>query len=258
MIAGHFTWEQAASYYFSDARPGFPSSNTGGVRLANQLYAKFGLMRIQSGISEREVAVMSQKRRVVEAKDYKGLTFRGDGYGPLTLQEPEFQASGVMLATGDVYTALQTGVIDSCEIGNAYGNYALGLQEITKYWTFPGMQQLCQVSGTMINMDVWKTVPADLQMIIEYAVTHLMLRSWAFSHTESARIIPVLQNKWGIETVRLSPECQLLWKTVSWRLADAYALKNAQFKEIWDSHKAHMELLAPYEALQAVTYPPGK
>jgi hypothetical protein len=95
-------------------------------------------------------------------------------------------------------------------------------------------------------------------MIIEYAVTHLMLRSWAFSHTESARIIPVLQNKWGIEIVRLSPECQLLWKTVSWRLADAYALKNAAFKEMWDSHKAHMELLSPYEELQAVTYPAKK
>ena len=226
--------------------------------MAEKLYNKFGLHRIQSGISEREVAVMSQKRKVTDAASYKGLTFRGDGYGPLVLQEPEFQASGVMLATGDVYTALQTGVIDSCEIGNAYGNYALGIQEITKYWTFPGMQQLCQVSGTMINLAVWNTVPADLKMIIEYAVTHLMLRSWAFSHTESARIIPVLRDKWGIETVRLSPECQLLWKTVSWRLADAYSLKNAAFKEMWDSHKAHMELLSPYEELQAVTYPAKK
>ena len=258
MIAGHFTWEQAASYYFSDARPGFPSSNTGGVRLANQLYAKFGLMRIQSGISEREVAVMSQKRRVVEAKDYKGLTFRGDGYGPLTLQEPEFQASGVMLATGDVYTALQTGVIDSCEIGNAYGNYALGIQEITKYWSFPGMQQLAQVGSVFANLDLWNKLPADLQAILQYTFTDYATRSWAFSHVESARIMPVLQQKWGIELVRLSPECQLTWKTVSWRLADAYAAKNAEFKEMWDSHKAHMELLAPYEALQAVTYPAKK
>ena len=258
MIAGHFTWEQAASYYFSDARPGFPSSNTGGVRLANQLYAKFGLMRIQSGISEREVAVMSQKRRVVEAKDYKGLTFRGDGYGPLVLQEPEFQASGVMLATGDVYTALQTGVIDSCEIGNAFGNYALGIQEITKYWTFPGLQQLCQVSGQFITLDRWNKLPADLQSIIELCVMRNMVRSWAFSHVESARIIPVLQNKWGIEICRLTPECQLLWKTVSWRLADAYAAKNAEFKEVWDSHKAHMELLSDYEILQTVTYPAKK
>jgi TRAP-type mannitol/chloroaromatic compound transport system substrate-binding protein len=258
MIAAHFTYEQALSYFFSDSEPGFPSSNTGGIRLAEKLYNKFGLHRIQSGISEREVAVMSMKRRVAEAKDYKGLTFRGDGYGPLVLQETEFQASGVMLATGDVYTALQTGVIDSCEIGNAFGNYALGIQEITKYWSFPGMQQLCQVSSTMINLDVWNKVPADLQMIIEYAVTHMMLRSWAFSHVESARIIPVLQNKWGIEIVRLSPECQLLWKTVSWRLADAYSAKKADFKEMWDSHKAHMEMLNPYEELQAVTYPAKK
>ncbi len=258
MIAAHFTYEQALSYFFADSEPGFPSSNTGGVRLAEKLYNKFGLHRIQSGISEREVAVMSQKRKVTDAASYKGLTFRGDGYGPLVLQEPEFQASGVMLATGDVYTALQTGVIDSCEIGNAFGNYALGIQEITKYWTFPGMQQLCQVSGQFVTLDLWKTVPVDLQSIIELCVTRNMIRSWAFSHVESARIIPVLQNKWGIEICRLTPECQLLWKTVSWRLVEAYALKNAEFKEMWDSHKAHMQMLSDYEILQTVTYPAQK
>ena len=247
MIAAHFTFDQAMAYYYADS--------TGGNKLVQDLFAKFGLKRIQSGISEREVAIMAKNRRVVEAKDYKGLTFRGDGYGPLVLQEPEFQASGVMLATGDVYTALQTGVIDACEIGNAFGNYALGIQEITKYWTFPGMQQLCQVSSTIYNLDRWNELPADIQKILELAATHNMIRSTAFSHLESAKIIPVLKDKWGIEINRLSPEAQLAWKTVSWRLADAYSQKDKPFGEMWAGMKNLMETLAPYEELQAVTYP---
>jgi TRAP-type mannitol/chloroaromatic compound transport system substrate-binding protein len=247
MIAAHFTFEQATSFYYADS--------TGGAQEAEALYAKFGLKRIQSGISEREVAIMAKTRKVVEAKDYKGLTFRGDGYGPLVLQEPEFQASGVMLATGDVYTALQTGVIDACEISSAFGNYALGIQEITKFWTFPGMQQLCQVSSHFMHLDLWNSVPADLQWIIVENLCYNQIRSWSFNHVESAKIIPVLQEKWGITVNRLSPECQLTWKTVSWRLADAYSLKNADFAKMWANHKAHMTLLEPYEALQAVTYP---
>jgi len=249
MIAAHFTYEQACSYFFSDA--------TGGQKLADDLYVKFGLKRIQSGISEREVAIMSKNRKVVEAVDYKGLTFRGDGYGPLVLQEPEFQASGVMLATGDVYTALQTGVIDACEIGNAFGNYALGIQEITKYWTFPGMQQLCQVSAHFIHLDLWNELPPDIQWIIVENLTFNMVRSRAFSHTESARIIPVLKDKWGITVSKLSPECMYTWKVVGWRLADAYSLKDKAFGEMWANMKFHMELLAPYEELQTVVFPPG-
>ena len=250
MIAAHFTFEQATSYYYADS--------TGGAKLAEDLYAKFGLKRIQSGISEREVAIMAKTRKVIEAKDYKGLTFRGDGYGPLVLQEPEFQASGVMLASGDVYTALQTGVIDAAEIGNAFGNFALGIQEITKYWTFPGMQQLTQVSSHFINLDLWNELPADIQWIIVENLAYNQIRNWSFTHVESARIIPVLKDKWGIEVNRLSPEAQYLWKVVSWRLADNYSKKDAAFGAMWDNMKAHMTLLAPYEELQAVTYPPGK
>jgi len=246
MIAAHFTYEQAVAWFFADS--------TGGNKSADELYSKFGLKRIQYGISEREVAVMAKTRRVIEAKDYKGLTFRGDGYGPLVLQEPEFLASGVMLASGDVYTALQTGVIDACEISNAFGNYALGIQEITKFWSFPGMQQLCQVSGLFINLDYWNKLPRDLQLILQFCCTQNMIRSYSFNHVESAKIIPELKSKWGIEILKLSPECMTTWKTVSWRLADAYSKKNADFGKMWTGMRDFMSMLEPYEQLQTVVY----
>jgi TRAP-type mannitol/chloroaromatic compound transport system substrate-binding protein len=246
MIAAHFTYEQAVAWFFADA--------TGGAAGAEELYNKFGLHRIQYGISEREVAVMSKTRKVIEAADYKGLTFRGDGYGPLVLQEPEFAASGVMLASGDVYTALQTGVIDACEIGNAFGNYALGIQEITKFWSFPGMQQLCQVSGMFISLDNWNLLPKDVQMILELCCTRNMIRSYSFNHVESAKIIPELQSKWGITILKLSPDCMTKWKTVSWRLADAYSAKNAEFGKMWKAMRDFMKGLETYEELQTVYY----
>jgi TRAP-type mannitol/chloroaromatic compound transport system substrate-binding protein len=246
MIAAHFTYEQAVAWFFADS--------TNGNKDADALYSKFGLKRIQYGISEREVAVMAKTRRVINAVDYKGLTFRGDGYGPLVLQEPEFQASGVMLATGDVYTALQTGVIDACEIGNAFGNYALGIQEITKYWTFPGMQQLCQVGSMFIALDNYNKLPKDLQLILQLACTQNMIRSYSFNHVESAKLLPELRGKWGIEILKLSPECMSTWKKVSWRLADAYSAKNAEFGKMWNAMKGFMIMLEEYEALQTVVY----
>ncbi len=250
MIAAHFTFEECTAY--------FNAESTGGNRAAQELYAKFGVKRIQADVSPEEVAIMAKNRKVIEAKDYKGLTFRGDGYGPLVLQEPEFQASGVMLASGDVYTALQTGVIDACEIGNAFGNYALGIQEITKYWTFPGMQQLCQNHSKIFNLDLWNKMPAELQRIIELVCVQHATRSWAFSWTESAKIIPVLKDKWGVEINRLSPECQRTWKEVGWRLADNYSKKDPAFGDMWKSMKGFMDLMQPYEELTKVTYPGSK
>lgn len=245
MIAADFTWPQAATYYYADS--------TGGVAETEALFAKFGLMRVQTTISETETEAMSN-RKLEKPADFKGLTFRGAGYSPLILQEPEFGASGVILATADVYTSLQTKVIDACEVGNAFSNYGSGYHEVTKYWSFPGIHQLCQTSSTIITMDKWKALPKDLQTIVRLAGSYYNLRSWAFNHLESAKIIPVLQQKFGITIYRESPELQTLWRTVAWRIADSFAAKLPEFKTMWENHKNLMNTLGPYEDLQAVTY----
>jgi len=256
MIAAHFSFEECTAYWWAAV----PYTNTaagsaidpGGIGVTtpgddtSRFFEKFGVKRIQGNVSPEEVAVMAKTRKVVEAVDYKGLTFRGDGYGPLCLQEPEFQASGVMLATGDVYTALQTGVIDACEMGNAFSNYGNGLQEITKYWSLPGMQQLCQNHSQIFNLDLYNKLSPDLQEILQAVTATYALRNWAFSWVESAKIIPILQTKWGITVVRLSDDCQRTWKTVGWRLADAYGAKNKDFGTMWSSMKDFMGLMQGY------------
>ncbi len=245
VIAAHFTWSQLATYMYADA--------AGGQKETDELFEKFGIKRIQKTISETEVAAVANKK-IVEAADYKGLTFRGAGYSTLTIQEPEFGASGVNMPTGDIYTGLQTKVIDACEMSNAFSNFAMGYQEVTKYWMFPGIHQLTQNGALLVNLDLWNKLPEDLQWIIRTVATYSMIRTWAFNHFESAKIIPELQQKYGIEIVRLSPEAQKTWKTVAWRLADNEAAKNPDFKTMWDNHKALMATLAPYEELQTVNY----
>jgi len=255
MIAAHFSFEECTAYFY-DAVPfgssGNPNIDPGGIGVGSQgdacdaFFQKFGVKRVQGNVSPEEVAVMAKTRKVIEASDYKGLTFRGDGYGPLCLQEPEFQASGVMLASGDVYTALQTGVIDACELGNAFGNYGNGIQEITKYWSLPGMQQLCQNHSMIYNLDLYNKLSNDLQWIIQTSTLYFGIRYWAYCWVESAKIIPILQQKWGITVVRLSDDCQRTWKTVSWRLADNYSAKNKDFGAMWSDMKDFMNLMQNY------------
>ncbi len=243
MITAHFTWQQAAAWYFVDS--------TNGNKMAEDLFAKFGVKRIQRGISETEAEYMANKR-IETVEDVKGLTFRGAGYFPLILQE--LGASGVMLATGDVYTSLQTGVIDACEVGNAFSNYASGYHEVTKFWGFPGIHKLCETSSFIVNLDVWNNTPVDIQTIVRMTCAYSTLRSWAFNHVESAKIIPKLQKDFGITMVQESPELQATWKSIGWRLADEQGAKQPEFKQMWDAMKDYMNILAPYEQMQTVNY----
>jgi TRAP-type mannitol/chloroaromatic compound transport system substrate-binding protein len=245
MITAHFTWAQAATWFYVD--------DTGGNKEAEELFAKFGLKRIHRGQSETEVEMMANKELRSPA-DFKGLTVRGAGYMPLILQEPEFGASGVILATADVYTSLQTKVIDACEVGNAFSNWGSGYHEVTKYWYFPGIHKITETSSTIVNLDLWNKLPKDLQTIWELAATHQLLRSWTFSHYKSAEILPTLQEKHGIVVIKQSPETQTLWKTVAWRIADRTAAADPNFKTMWDRHKAFMNFMGPYEELQTVNF----
>jgi TRAP-type mannitol/chloroaromatic compound transport system substrate-binding protein len=245
MITAHFTWQQAATWFYVD--------ETGGNKEAEALFAKFGLKRIHRGQSETEVELMSNKR-LDKPTDFKGLTFRGAGYMPLILQEPEFGANGVILATADVYTSLQTKIIDACEVGNAFGNWGSGYHEVTKYWYFPGIHKITETSSTIVNMDSWNKLPQDLQLIWQMAATHSMLRSWAFSHYKSAEIIPVLEQKHGIIIIKQTPEVQTQWKTIGWRIADRFAAADPLFKEMWERHKAFMKFMGPYEDLQSINF----
>lgn len=245
MITAHFTWAQAATWFYVD--------DTGGNKEAEELFAKFGLKRIHRGQSETEVEMMAN-REIRQPSDFKGLTVRGAGYMPLILQEPEFGASGVILATADVYTSLQTKVIDACEVGNAFSNWGSGYHEVTKYWYFPGIHKITETSSTIVNLDLWNKLPKDLQTIWELAATHQLLRSWTFSHYKSAEILPILQEKHGIVVIKQSPETQTLWKTVAWRIADRTAANDPNFKEMWEKHKAFMRFMGPYEELQTVNF----
>lgn len=245
MITAHFTWQQAITWFYAD--------DTGGNAEAEELFAKYGLKRIQRGFSEQEVELMAN-REMHKPEDFKGLTVRGAGYLPLILQEPEFGASGVILSTADVYTSLQTGVIDACEVGNVFSNYGSGYHEVTKYWYFPGIHKITETSSTIIQMDLWNQLPEDIQTIWVLAATQYWVRSWAFSHYKAAEILPVLQKDHGIVVIHQSPEMQTMWKKVGWRIADGYAAKDANFKVMWDRMKNFMNFMGPYEKLQTIEF----
>jgi TRAP-type mannitol/chloroaromatic compound transport system substrate-binding protein len=245
MASGDLTWMQACCYFYCDSLSGSKDSDA--------LYAKFNLHRILYTISETETEAMSNKK-LDSAAAFKGLTWRGAGYSPLIVQEPEFGGSGVILATADVYSSLQTHVIDACEVGNAFSNYGSAYQEVTKYWSFPGIHQLCQTGSFIIGNQYWNQLPADLQEIMKMCSDHFILRNIAFTHLESAKIIPILQSKYGVEIDRESPELQATWKKISWRICDQFCAKLPDFAAMWKTHTDLMALLDPYEKLQTPDY----
>ena len=240
MFAAHMTWDEMIVWLYSDA--------VGGQQISQDLFAKYGVMAFPMVLGTGEAGYMSNKP-IIASSDYEGLAFRGMGWTGMCIQEPEFNAAGTMIPPGDVYTSLERGVIDACELGSPVGNWSMGIHEVTKYMGFPGVHQMTQIQNLLINMDSWNELTSAEQMVVQLACEASNNRSWAFNIWQSAAIIPDYID-YGTEIVSLSPEAQGTWRTVSWRLADEQAAISADFDKVWTAQREMLEILRPYLVLQ--------
>jgi TRAP-type mannitol/chloroaromatic compound transport system substrate-binding protein len=83
-----------------------------------------------------------------------------------------FSAAGgeaVRIPGGEVYTALQTGVIDAVEWVGPYNDLALGLHEIAEFYYYPGWHEPGSMLEFIVNQDALEALPEDLQAIVRYA-----------------------------------------------------------------------------------------
>ena len=138
----------------------------GGLELWRELYAPFGVRPFAGGSTGVQMAGWFN-RELKSADDLKGLKMRIPG-----LAGEVFTASGgtsVRLAGGEIYTSMQTGVIDAVEWVGPYNDRTLGLMEVAEYYYYPGWHEPGAMLEFTVNQEAFDRLPADLQAIIEGA-----------------------------------------------------------------------------------------
>ena len=114
-------------------------------------------------------------RELKSAADLNGLKMRIPG-----LAGEVFAASGgtaVRLAGGEIYTSMQTGVIDAVEWVGPLNDRTLGLMEVAEYYYYPGWHEPGAMLEFTVNQEAFDRLPADLQSIVEEAARATMVAS---------------------------------------------------------------------------------
>jgi len=138
----------------------------GGLELWRELYAPFGVRPFAGGSTGVQMAGWFN-RELKSASDLDGLKMRIPG-----LAGEVFAASGgtaVRLAGGEIYTSMQTGVIDAVEWVGPYNDRTLGLMEVAEYYYYPGWHEPGAMLEFTVNQAAFDRLPSDLQAIVEGA-----------------------------------------------------------------------------------------
>lgn len=138
----------------------------GGIDLWNEVYAPFGMVAMPCGNTGVQMTGWF-KKEIKSVADLKGLKMRIPG-----LAGKVYANLGVdvkVLPGGEIFPALERGVIDAAEFVGPYQDRRLGLQKAAKYYYTTGWHEAATVSELLINKAAWDKLPKDLQAIVSNA-----------------------------------------------------------------------------------------
>ncbi len=138
----------------------------GGLELWRELYEPFNLIPFAAGNTGVQMAGWFN-REINSMDDIRGLRMRIPGLGGEVIS----RAGGIAvnIPGGELYTSMQTGVIDATEWVGPYNDLAFGFHQVAKYYYYPGWHEPGPTLELIINKQAYKSLPADLQAIVEVA-----------------------------------------------------------------------------------------
>ena len=138
----------------------------GGLKLWEETYAAFDLVPRPGNPTGPQMAGWF-RRKIHSVADYKGLKMRIPGLGGKVVA----RAGGtvVLIPSGEVYSALERGVIDASEFTSPYDDMKLGLQSTARYYYYPGWHEPGTTNEFVFNKKAYEGLPADLRRILDHA-----------------------------------------------------------------------------------------
>jgi TRAP-type mannitol/chloroaromatic compound transport system substrate-binding protein len=216
----------------------------GGKEIAREAYGQQGLYYL--GPIQHDDNLIHSKIPIRSFEDFRGKKIRYPG-GIIADIYKAAGVSTVLLPGGEVYPALEKGVIDASDFVGAAVNYNLGFGEIAKYIIMgppstPCLHQPVDVMSVIVNINVWKKLPPHLQDILEAAVAQHSRMQYAAFQKADLVAFDDFQKKQGVTVIRLKDSdiekfkkfAPALW--VLWAKKHPLAMK--AFKSQWEYMKS--------------------
>ena len=205
----------------------------GGLELWREIYEPFNIYPIPAGNTGTQMFGWFNKE-INSLEDIKGLKMRIPGIGGEVLK----RAGGipVTLPGGELFTALQTGVIDATEWVGPYNDLTFGFQQTAKYYYYPGWHEPGSMLELLINKDAWYSLPKHLQVIIETAskaVNQDILDEYTARNNKALR---ELVDVHGVELRRLPDDVIAEFKIIANEILEENASEDETVNKVYQSY----------------------
>lgn len=223
----------------------------GGLELWRETYAPFNLIPFAGGNTGVQMGGWFN-REVNSLDDLRGLKMRIPGFGGEVFSRAG--GTAVNIPGGELYTALQTGVIDATEWVGPYNDLAFGLHQIARYYYYPGWQEPGPALEFIVNRHAFQRLPPDLQAMVETAaraVNQDMLDEYT---ARSPAALRELIDKHGVEVRQFPEDVVAEFRRISFEIYEEMSAKDAHFAKVYTSYRSFMENVHQYHLITEQAY----
>ena len=146
---------------------------------------------------------LSSTAPIRNVEDFKNWKFRSPP-GMATLVFKNLGASPIVMDFNEIFTALETGIIDGADAANLTNNIGLGLYDIAKHTNFPGFHSM-PADHLACRKDIWDAMPAHHKAIMTVAMDSLALHNATLNEVRNGENAKILRDQ-GVNLYEWSPE----------------------------------------------------
>lgn len=206
-----------------------------GLDLWHEIYAPHGVIAFP--LNDSGVQMTGWFREPIESVDqFSGLKMRIPG-----LAGEVYSRLGVnvqLLPGGEIFPALERGVIDAAEFVGPFLDRRLGLHNAAKYYYTTGWHEPSTTGELLINLNVWESLPEDLQEIVRVAAKATHLEAIAHNNAVNGEALRDLVENEGVTAQPLPDEVVERLREVSQAVLEDRAAQDEDFGRVLESYHA--------------------
>ena len=215
--------------------------HAGGYEAINELYNPQGMEFIGWWIPGPES--LSSTAPLSGIADLEGWKFRAPP-GVITMIFEKLGASPIVMDFNEIFTALETGIIDGADASNLSNNVGLGLYDIAKHANFPGFHSM-PADHLACRKDIWDAMPEHHRAIIRVAMQALALKNTTVQEIAMAEAARELREK-GVTLHQWSEEDMQTYRDAVAESWDEYAT-TPEAKSLLESHLTFLRNIGALE-----------
>jgi TRAP-type mannitol/chloroaromatic compound transport system substrate-binding protein len=173
-----------------------------GLKLWEEICAPFNIVPRPIPSAAPQMAGWFRKK-INTIGDFKGLRMRIPNLGGKVVARAG--GTAVMMPGGDIYAALERGVIDASEWIGPHDDMVLGLHKTARYYYYPGWHEPGTVNDFSFNKKAYDGLAVDLKQTLDHAVAATQAFALTNYRTKSAIALERLKTefKGKVELVQL-------------------------------------------------------